>query len=317
MLPNLSNSSDNVAAAVVASSSTLFALANNDAASTPFNSEETIKNQDAIQKILHAKQKFDPKTKEHTDLIKACTTDFKAKYDALFNLDKQIIIGFAVSVAATLLAFILPVSLIGLTGLAYGLFCAGKRVEVNKEYRVALNNLKDCLTFSLKDMSWAVGYLSVFDLQKISDKNNALSNPNYSYLKNMYEAISPMMNTKQLQDALDDDIEKVLMAKECDIPATLPFLKRKLSEEERAVHYSIYGLNQGGFANFMTGLYFLAVQSFNALKNKIMGSEKKSSQDLPGDQTSTSAVAERTSSRMATGVSVQVGLPSIPVSLTF
>ncbi len=277
-----------------------------------FNIEETIRHRDAL--IYKRKQIFDPSNPEHTNLISKCTKDFIEKFDALKNIDKHILIGLAVGIAAATLAFIFPVSLIGLAGFAYSAFRYGERVNANREYRAAFDNLKSCLDWTMGDVDWAVearykksnfedsAYKALPDAIKhtiIAQKTEGLTN--CKVLTEMYDTISPLMNHQQLLDALDDDIEKefALAAEKKLLRSSTPFLKRSLNNEERAVYFSIYGLDQGGVIDFLKGLVFLATQCFKATKNWAMGLAQKNGQQAAPANEQQSASADANTPRVA------------------
>lgn len=221
--------------------------------------EQSIERFNNIKKKLKDKIVFNPKDDDHLKLINESSDYLKNKLNSLKSLDQRIVAGFVLSAAAFGLSFILPIVTIAIVGLVFSVYCLLNRMHESKEYRRSLMAVEGC-------MEWTLGELP-------KDPAKAEEVKKCPAVITMFETSAPLMSKQQLIDIIDDAVEDqfVDQADKIKNKKCAEFLGHRLTEEEKAIEYGIYGFGKGKPQDVMEGLLNLARKGWHAAQKAVQG----------------------------------------------
>lgn len=230
-------------------------------------------------------QHFHTTNASHTDFLNRCTALFQEKSEQLKSIDRKIIGSVAFAITASALSFLPVVGFLGWIGWAAIIYYINERARAYAEYHEAL-------TLLVGACNWSLGEGPEERQDYIPDliKNDSIHN--------MMAELYPVLTDAQVRHLIADDTEgeftKKLKDYEekyrlCFNPHTL-FAKKEddetdaetkkaeaiaLSKKGAEFNRCIYGLNRGGFTDFLDAivsilpdLYNAAVHGFQRLKYK-------------------------------------------------
>lgn len=197
------------------------------------------------------KTPYDLQNFNHGLLLNDCTVLFNAKLDALKAADYRMAIGFSVGVAAFVLSFVFPVSMVMVAGFAYGAYYLALRQQLYTEYTQSLENMMNALKWSTGDVKNNRGVLSS------------------EVILNLVKALVPVATKQQLFDVIDDKVEKQLIDTAEHTAQEVKFGDVKLDEEQKKLYYTLYGFEQGNALDVAKGLGHAIVNGFNYAKNAL------------------------------------------------
>lgn len=217
-----------------------------------------------LENYLGVKTKYNPNESAHKELLKASAIDLKKNLTKLTNLDKKIVLGFGVGVAAFMLSYLLPIGVIAVGAFAFCAYCFGLRSQVAKEYE---RNQK----ILYQSCKWSLGQIDSKDIDVIRQSDE---------VKLMIETLAPITSDKQLADVIDDQYELGFIHQANEVKSEL---KESLfgqdyafSKEESHLYYGIYGIGQGNPLDILKGLYYLSCKLATNVKNYVTkGDDKK------------------------------------------
>jgi len=193
------------------------------------------------------KKAFSPNTDFNT--IHTTTEEYHEKLKVLQRIDKHLAIAFAVGAAAFVLSIVFPLTLVAMVGFAYGAYQLALRQHAYHEYTQALQNSMDCVEWSLGNVSQ-------------SERNAITQN---IVIRDMLCALRPAATAEQLYDRIDDKIENEVVADATKRTANLEIDGIALSEKQRNLYYTLYGLDQGYALDIAKGVAFEIQNGFNYL----------------------------------------------------
>ncbi len=240
----------------------------------PKPSNILVEHEQTLTECLAKKVKFNPHDPLHTQLITSCAQSVKDRLANLQSTDIKIASGFAIGIAALLLSYFLPFSLVAIAGFAYGSYQLSQRQYEYAEYTYALENLTKCCV-------WVLGEVSLENPQ-----NNAISDS--PVVKEMLATLAPLTSTEQLREFIDDKIGNGLIKEIEKIKENITLFDKHLDKEKVDLYFKIYGYKQGGFLAILSGIGYAILNGFSALGSSIVAcfSSKSSSTNDTAQATS-------------------------------
>lgn len=224
-------------------------------------------------------QNFDHQNPLHTGLLNDSTAFFIKKRDALQTLDRHIITGLAIGMAASIASLILPLSTIAIGCFAYSCYCLGARTQAQQEYHAALDQLVECC-------QWSLG--------------NAAQIEESASIKNMIATLAPPTTNEQLRSFVSITVADQVcqLADEAENASMLNTFGSSLDKNQTNAYQSLYGYQKGGVLDAIKTLYYFAKQAVLWGKNKFTSqqaplpvptAEESSTQENNSNPTATAA----------------------------
>jgi hypothetical protein len=193
----------------------------------------------------------------HTGLLSDCARETQRNLLALQTIDRNVMKGFAVGIAAFTLSYIFPIGLLATAGFVYAGYQMGCRSRAFVDYQNALDNLVNCC-------KWSLGGV----------KNEAtLEN---SGIKEMINTLAPLINADQLRELIDDNYEEQVVDDATKTNSNLTVMNHLLNREEATLYFKVYGYKQGGSLDMLYGLKYAIANAYNYLKETVTSSESRS-----------------------------------------
>ncbi|CEG55503.1 conserved protein of unknown function [Legionella fallonii LLAP-10] len=235
-----------------------------------------------LAEYLARKVKFNPNDPLHTQLITSCAQSVKERLANLQSIDIKMTAGFAIGIAALLLSYFLPFTLVAIAGFAYGSYQLAQRQYAYAEHSSALENLsKSCL--------WVLG-----DVNVEQQRNHALNN--VPAVQEMITTLAPLTSTEQLRELIDTSIGEVLLQEIEKIKENITLFDEHLDKEKMDLYFKIYGYKQGGFWAISSGIGYAIKNGFSALASTISSCfSSASSSTAPSDSSNTNDLVQSTS----------------------
>lgn len=215
-----------------------------------------VRHEQTLDKSLANKVKFNPRDPLHTELITSCSQAVKDRLANLQTTDIKITCGFAIGVAALLLSYFLPFTVVAIAGFAFGAYYLSQRQAEYAEHTHALENLSKCC-------AWVLGEVSLEDV-----RNNALSES--AEVKEMLATLAPLASTEQLREFMDAKISNELIKEIEKIKENITLFDKHLDKEKVDLYFKIYGYQQGGFLAILSGIGYAILNGFSMLGSSIV-----------------------------------------------
>lgn len=219
---------------------------------------------------------FNINQQAHIKLLADSNTLLIKKRDALQNLDRHIIGGLVIGIAASAASLLLPLSLLATGAYIYSIYCLGSRFQAQQEYYAALENLVECCKWSLKPATDP----------KILE-NDAI--------KSMIASLAAPTTNEQLTGFVNANIAKQAceLADKAENESMLQTFGGTLDKDQTSAYQSMYGYEKGSLFDAAVTLFYFARQAFIWAKMKLTSkdaatTETQNSND-PNVETSESA----------------------------
>ncbi len=215
-----------------------------------------VEHEQTLTECLAQKVKFNPNDPLHTQLITSCAQSVKDRLANLQSTDIKITCGFAIGIAALLLSYFLPFTVVAIAGFAYGSYHLSQRQYEYAEHTHALENLSKCC-------AWVLGEVSLEDLQ-----SNAISDS--PAVKEMLATLAPLTSTEQLREFIDEKIGNGLIKEIEKIKENITLFDKHLDKDKVDLYFKIYGYKQGGFLAILSGIGYAILNGLSALVSPVV-----------------------------------------------
>ena len=218
---------------------------------------------------------FSSQTQAHLDLLVNSNNLLIKKRDALQNLDRQIIGGLAIGIAASAVSFFLPLSLLATGAYIYSIYCLGSRSQAQQEYYAALENLVDCCKWSLLK--------SPTDLKVL--ENDAI--------KGMIASLAAPTTNEQLSSFVNPSIANAVcdLADKAENESMLQTFGKTLDNDQTSAYQSMYGYEKGSLLDAAKTLFYFARQAFMWAKKKCTSDNVPPTEDQNNNEPNLEAAA--------------------------
>lgn len=196
---------------------------------------------------------FNPQDIQHTKLISDCAQSVRDKLTLLQEIDKKMVIGFAVGTAGFIASWFLPLAVVAIGGFAYAAYQVAQRQHAYAQYTHALENLAKCCV-------WTLGDLGANEIRKNEIKNNPA-------IREMIATLAPLTSSEQLREFIDAKAGAEYDKDAEEIRADSNLFDEHLDKEKADLYYKIYGYKQGGFMAILEGIKYAIQKGFQAIKN--------------------------------------------------
>jgi hypothetical protein len=174
----------------------------------------------------------------HITLVKDCTETLNEKLAAIQAIDKKIVGAFALGFGSLVASCFLPLSILAFTTIAAfttAAYLMSKRQTAYAELTYARENLEACC-------GWSVG--------KVAPEMDNEFKGN-EHIKNMMDALAPVMLKEQMKDIIEDRIEDALIdGAEQNFDSSVrnnPLMQGFSSADQKTLIHNLYAKDQGSY----------------------------------------------------------------------
>ncbi len=225
----------------------------------------TVWNDDNEQ--LQVRIPFSADNPEHIALIRDCTDLVGDKSRMLQTIDIKIVGAFALGIAAFVATWIFPLTYLAVSGFSYGAYQLAKRQQVYADYIYALENLETCCAWSMGPAQENAQVLDVAVIQQ------------------MLTTLTPVMNRAQLQRIIAANVQDQAIAQSeqrfLDEIVRNPVLHNASVEQQRALLYRLYGMDQGSTLSILQSVVFIIRHTWRMVVNVLQDEEQMALAPLP------------------------------------